>query len=293
MKHRVSRVLAAAAIALGATSAFAQDYGSYVDHQADYLSALAASGAAVTNNAWVNVTSFTNAAGVPGLTGTGGFPGTTAWSGKASQVDTSSGNVGTSLGGATLSKISNAAGNAGGAYAASGSIYFGGFSADVNNNGGQLAVADSTPLAGLQSVVFQVGIGEAWTYDFFNHALPTLSYTTAAGTTSNIAATFSEVVDKFDNGTVEMPTGTENVYINQYALQWDLSGVSDPITSFSVSFNGVMHSQVYGLTLTESSDFLQVVAATPVPEPETYALLATGLIGVAFIARRRRAAANA
>jgi len=287
MRNTVIRSFtAAAAVVLGSLShgqAFAA-YGLYVDHQADFLTPLSVPGASVVNNAWVNLSSFTDANGVAGLTGTGGFPGTTAWSGKASQVDSFAGSVGSTLGGATLSKLTNGAG--GGAYAASGSLYFGGFSADPNVNGGTLRVADATPLAGLENVVFQIGIGEAMTYDFYNELLPTLSYTTSAGT-FNLAASFTEVLEKFDNGTVVMPTGEETIYINQYAMQWDLSGVSGDILSYSIDFTGVQHAQVYGMTLTQSDAFTQVVAL-PVPEPETYALMLAGLAGVAFVARRRR-----
>lgn len=275
-------VTAAAAAVVGtlaAGTAAAQDYGSYASHQIDYLTPLSAGGATAVNNAWVNLSSITKD-GVPGLVGTGGFPGTTMWGPQASQVNSNASDS------ANLIKVSN--GTAGGPYAASGGIYYGGFSAEVNYNGGTLAVADSTPIDGLANVVLQVGIGEAWTYDFYNHALPTLSYTTADGTVSGVAATFSDVVEKFFNGTVAMPTGDEDVFINQYALQWDLSGITAPITSFQVSFTGVQHAQLYGLTLTQSDVFNQVVALPPVPEPSTYALMGAGLLGVWLRTRRRR-----
>ncbi|MFT3802091.1 MAG: PEP-CTERM sorting domain-containing protein [Burkholderiaceae bacterium] len=283
MRFQIRSIAIGAALSAGllASPAFAQGYGVYADHQADLASLLSGD---VSNNAWVNLSAFPQN-GVSGLTGTGGFPGSTMWAPQASQVNSSSGSVSASeLGGATLNKLSNGAGGSG-AYAAGSSIYYGGFSAEINNNGGTLAVVDSTPLSGLSTVVLQVGIGEAWGYDFYNHALPTLSLTTASGTTtvaSNLR--YNDVLEKFDNGTVDMPTGPEQVYINQYALQWDLSGYSD-IQSFSVSFNGVQHAQLYGLTLTQSDTFTQVVA---VPEPSVYLMMAAGLGGVAFVARRRR-----
>ena len=266
---------------LAATQAGAQTYGSYTDHQVDLASALDAAGN-VSNNAWVNLTTFAQN-GVPGITGYPGFPGTGAWPAPiASQVNSAGSDA------AALSKVSN--GNGGAPYVASGSLYFGGFSGAYNNNGGTLRVSDSTPLANLQTVAFQVGIGEAWTYDFHNGVLPTLSYTTAAGTTTGVAATFSSTLEAFFNGTVAMPTGEESLYINQYGLQWDLRGVSQPITSFSIDFTGVQHAQIYGMTLTQSDVFTQVVAV-PVPEPETYALMLGGLGMVVMLARRRRQAA--
>lgn len=255
-------------------------YGNYADHQVNVAATLSASFQNVVNNSWVNLSSVA-ANGVPGLTGTGGFPGTAAWGGKASQVDSVTGDAGGTVGGATLSKVSS--GNGGGPYAAGGSLYFGGFSADVNNNGGTLSVTDSSPLAGLQTIAFQVGIGEAWTHDFYNQALPTLSYTTASGSVTSVAASNSRVAEAFFNGKVAMPTGDENVYINQYLLQWDLSGVTQPITSFSISFTGVQHAQLYGLTLTQA-------AVAAVPEPSTYAMLLAGalMVGGVSAARRRQ-----
>jgi hypothetical protein len=87
-----------------------------------------------------------------------------------------------------------------------------------------------------------------------------------------------------------MPTGEETVYINQHALQWDLTGYSD-ISSLEIAFNGVQHAQLYGLTLTQSDVYTQVVAA--VPEPGTYAMLMAGLGIIGGVARRRRKALDA
>ena len=268
---------------LAAGNASAAVYGNYVDHQVDVASTLSASFENVVTNSWVNVSAFTQN-GVAGLSGTGGFPGTTLWNSKASQVNSVIGNDGGTVGGATLSKVSNSP-LGGGAYAASGSLYFGGFSGDANVNGGSIAISDSSPLAALKNITFQVGIGEASTYDFFNHVLPTLTYTTALGTVSSVAATSSSVAEAFYNGTVTMPTGEESIFINQYVLQWDLSAVTSPITSFSIGFTGVQHAQVYGLTLTQASG-----AIAAVPEPSTYALLLSGLVmaGVTGAVRRRR-----
>jgi hypothetical protein len=289
---KISIAPSAAVIALAASlasgAAQAQVYGVYTDHQVDLANPLAAGGANVTDNAWVNLSAFAQN-GIPGVTGTPGFPGTGAWAAPiASQVDTAIGSVGSSLAGAGLNKVADGAG--GGPYAASSGLYFGGFSSTPNTLGGTLRITDATPLAGLQTVALQVGIGEAWTYDFYNHALPTLSYTTASGTTSGISASFTQTLEQFFNGTVSMPTGDEPVYINQYGLQWDLSGVSQPITSFSIDFTGVQHSQLYGATLSQADLMNQVVA---VPEPGTYALMLAGLAGVGFVAARRRNAANA
>lgn len=229
----------------------------------------------VSDNYWSDLSSTGTGPGY------GGFPGTTPWPapGIASQQ-----NVNGSA--AYLTKVN---GPAGGPYPAGGSIYFGGFSAAVNYNGGQIIATDSTPVADLETVVYQVAIGEAWTYDFWNDAAPTLTLNLAGGGTTTVAADFSETLAKIDNGTVSMPTGEEVVYINLYAYQWDLSSYDD-IASYSLSFNGVQHAQLYDLRLTQSDTFTQVVA---VPEAGTYALFTAGLGLIGGLARRRPRAAKA
>ncbi len=217
------------------------------------------------SDAWPSLTLFD----YPGY---GGFPGSGAWPGPMQSATPNAGNNGD----AYLTKVANGPG--GGPYPASGSIYYGGFSAEVNYNGGTLAVTDSTPVSGLSNIVFQIQIGEAWTYDFLNHELPTLSYTAGSESATGVAATSSFVLEKFYNGTVEMPTGDEDIFINTYLLQWDLSGVTEPITSFSISFTGVQHAQLYALQLDQSDTFQAV------PEPGTAAL---AVLGGAFVLLRR------
>ena len=206
--------------------------------------------------------------------GYGGFPGSGAWPAPIGSNRTT-GNAFdiNEPGDAGLIKTAN--GNGGGAYPAGGSLYFGGFSSDINNNGGSLAVVDSTPVANLSNVVFQIQIGEAWTFDFLDEALPTLSYN--GGAQSLVAGT-SLTVEKFHNGTVTMPSGEEDVFINTYLLQWDLSGVVDPITEIQIDFVGVQHAQLYGLQLNQSDVF------TLVPAPGAIALLSLG----GLVATRRR-----
>jgi hypothetical protein len=200
-------------------------------------------------------------AGNPGFPG---FPGSGAWPNPIGSDAAGSGD-------ATLNKIAN--GTGGGPYPASGSIYYGGFSGDLNVNGGTLAVIDTTPVANLANLVFQIQIGEAWTYDFFNHTLPSLTYTTAGGDTTLTADDAAHVVllEQFFNGTVPMPTGDEPVYINTYLLQWNLADAAG-ITAISVSFTAVQHAQLYALRLDQSDVFAQV------PEPASLALIGAGVL---------------
>ncbi|EAQ81548.1 hypothetical protein DSM3645_28242 [Blastopirellula marina DSM 3645] len=215
---------------------------------------------------WTN-----NSLTIAGSPGYPGFPGSGAWPNP----------IGSDLGGdATLNKTAN--GTGGGPYPASGSIYYGGFSGDINNNGGTLAVADATPISNLQTVSLQIQIGEAWTYDFYNEVLPTLSYN---GGAQSVAPTTSSLLEQFYNGTVEMPTGPEDVFINTYLLTWDLSGIVGTIADFAVSFTGVQHAQLYTLRLDQSDQ----VSATP--EPGSLALLLGIVPAAAWCMRRRRDAA--
>lgn len=207
--------------------------------------------------------------------GYGGFPGTAAWPAPIGSNRTLANTFSRDeAGDAGLIKVQN--GTGGGPYPAGGSIYFGGFSGDINNYGGTLAVTDSTPVAGLQNVVFQVQLGEAWTYDFYNEMLPVLNYN---GGAQQLAATTSFTIEQFFNGTVEMPTGPEEVYINTVLLQWDLTGIAEPITDFTVEFTGVQHAQLYGLRLDQSDVY------TIVPAPGAMALLSIG--GLLTFRRRR------
>ncbi|MGY1490667.1 PEP-CTERM sorting domain-containing protein [Methylobacillus pratensis] len=203
-----------------------------------------------------------------------------------------------------------------GPYPAGGSLYALSFSNNYNAKGGTLAVFDPTPVNNLANVVFQVEIGSANGYDFYQPSLagtstwgdaanrqigalenieysPILNLTFADNTTASITANWAELTAQGYNGSIEMPTGPggelvdEPIYINLYAFQWDLSSYSD-ITAFNITFDVVEHSQTYATRLTQSDVFNQVVAVAAVPEPETYAMLLAGLGLMGFVARRRK-----
>jgi hypothetical protein len=187
--------------------------------------------------------------------GYGSFPGSAPWPAPIGSNRTPANTFNASEpADAGVMKTANGAGG-GGPLPLSGTIYFGGFDQSVNTFGGTLAVSDATPVPGLATVVFQVQIGEAWTYDFYNHVLPTLSYN---GGSQRLPATRSFITDRYDNGTVQMPSGTEHIYNNTYLLQWDLRAIAGPITAFAIEFSGVQHAQVYGMALDQSDTYTEI-----------------------------------
>lgn len=207
-------------------------------------------------------------------TGYGSFPGNMAWSsGGISALATGSGD-------AKIFKLANAP--SGGAFISSTSLYFGGTSSTVNNYNSTLGFRDTTPVAGVKTVVLQLDYAEAWTYDFYNDVLPTLNYN---GGSQALSAAFYSLVDRVYTGDFNGPTGPEPIYRNLHALQFDLSGISDPITSFEITFDGVQHSQLYAARLDQSS-IAYSESILPVPEPASIVALTAG--AAALLARRRR-----
>ncbi len=169
------------------------------------------------------------------------FPGTAAWPDPLESL------VGANAGLSTILKTAN--GTGGGPYPASGSIYYGGMSSTINNDGGELSIATETTsvLSGVKTVVFQIDIGEAWTYDLYNNVAPVLVYTSSTGS-GTVALAYESLYKETPNGTVSMPSGTENLNINSRAYQFSLDGLGT-ITSFRIKFRGVQHAQLYGVGL--------------------------------------------
>ena len=187
--------------------------------------------------------------------GNGSFPGNGAWTGALlSQTGDNAGDNG-------LVKASN--GFAGGPYPASGSIYFGGILNAPNVHGGELAVQASGTgvLDDVKTVVFHADIGEAWTYDFYNGDAPVLHVTTTLGT-YEIETDYTSLYAQVDNGEVYMNFQWEDLYINSYAFQFDLSTLPGDVTSFSLEFHGVQHAQLYGIGL-QQSDVTETESVLP------------------------------
>jgi len=102
---------------------------------------------------------------------------------------------------------------------------------------------------------------------------PTLSYNNG---TQNIAATFSAI-----NGSEPRNTFMGSMSFSGYAWQWDLSGISDDITSVSIFSPVSVHTSVMGAELQLGDTFVQVV-----PEPAAGTLIVAALGGL-WLRRRR------
>ncbi|RYD63902.1 MAG: hypothetical protein EOP83_11015, partial [Verrucomicrobiaceae bacterium] len=191
---------------------------------------------------------------INGLANGGMFPGMTMWAPYKSQFFT----------GATqgeLVKISN--GTGGGPYPAGASIYYGGASPESNVNGGTLGLKGYAA-TGVKTVTAQISIGEAYGYSLFDTGvvgigpedLPKLKvYDPSGNLLATLDATYSGVIKKAYNGSLEMPPGSgldEDVYINTYGLQWNLSAIEGDIGWYQADWTGVQHAQLWSLRLDQT-----------------------------------------
>ncbi len=226
---------------------------------------------------------------IPGNSGYPGFMGSTnAWPSPIYSQLKSYGETST----VGLQKTAN--GVAGGPFPSGDSLYYGSFGSEPNTFGGSVGIFEDSPLADLNTILFQVQIGEAWTYDYFVDPVdgiqePVLTLEYGDGLSATIAADISELMLAAYNGTVEMPTGDEDVFINLYGYQWDVSDYSN-ISSFSIEFDAVEHAQLYALQLDQSSVDYGTTSMIPqaVPEPGTWALIAGSSMLAIVLVRRRR-----
>ena len=216
------------------------------------------------SDAWVNVNSAN-------FFGYGGFPGNSPWPAPI-------GSNGTGSGDADLSRVTGSP-TGGGPFLSSSSIYFGNFAQIPNALGGTLRVSDSTPLANLKTLVFQIQIGEATGYDLYS--APALKIN---GGSSIVNPLFSGILNSYQSGTFFSPVTEldEPVYVNTRGYQWDVSSLG-AVTSFAIDFSGVTHSQIYGLKLDQSSS---VFSTAVIPEPNVGGLV---LAAACFFLIRRRA----
>ncbi len=162
----------------------------------------------------------------------------------------------------------------GNGYTATQAIYnFPGF-APQPPNPGDYSIDNSTPLTGLQTVVFQIDVGQG---NGFFDAVPILSVNAGASqlnadfTSTSIGRSFSNPQD---------PGETLDSTI--FAFQWDLSSFG-AIADYSVQWASAEHSTIYAMQLDSGNSFTQVV-----PEPSAFTAIAgLAVLGLAAVRRRR------
>lgn len=190
----------------------------------------------------------------------GSFPGTGNWPGP---IQSPTG------GDAYLLKLSNGPG--GGPFPSGSGIYYGGFDTGLNVSGGTLAVEDATPVAGVKTVAFQIQIGQAYGYDLKDNdpSKVTLVVTTDTGEVTLDSQSYAGVLNRFYNGSVPMPTGPggamepQDIYVNLWGMQWDLSTITSNILSYQVRFTGVQHASLGQLQLDQSSTAYGLTSVFP------------------------------
>jgi hypothetical protein len=142
----------------------------------------------------------------------------------------------------------------------SGSYYPAGFGLYGDGN---LTFTDTTVSNNITSLAFQ-GIVNDFNASFGGEAYTiTLSYN---GGNQAIAGTLVNFVN----------TGTVDDY---YYYSWDLSGISAPITSYTLNFNAGF-SQALAFQVDQ-------ISVSAVPEADSYAMMMLGLGVMGFVARRR------
>jgi len=143
----------------------------------------------------------------------------------------------------------------------SGSYYPAGFGLYGDGN---LTFTDNTVASNISALAFQ-GIVNDFNASFGGEAYTiTLSYN---GGSQSIAGTLVNFVN----------TGTVDDY---YYYSWDLSGVSTPITSYTLNFSA-------GFSQALAFQVDQVAAVSSVPEADSYAMMMLGLGVMGAVVRRR------
>ncbi|MEO6054241.1 MAG: PEP-CTERM sorting domain-containing protein [Chthoniobacterales bacterium] len=136
-------------------------------------------------------------------------------------------------------------------------------------------IASTSVLPNLETLIFQLSIAEG-TPGSALFAGPTL--TVFAGLSSqNLSANYQALTAQTSVVIFGMPSKLDSL-----AYQWDLSGIADPITGFSIAWQTDQHDIVYGMDVTQGDRFVQAV-----PEPSTWMLLGLGFAVVLWKSNRR------
>jgi hypothetical protein len=145
----------------------------------------------------------------------------------------------------------------------------------------QYEITQTAPLGNFTSLTLQLymaaGSDSAATDNLYL-GLPTLTLTLADSTQEVITASGLATIFSSTDATI-FGMSTE---LDDLGFTFNLSGISEPISSYTLSWETAMHSITYGADVTEA-------APEAVPEPSTLACVAIGLAAALFQWRRRRA----
>lgn len=149
------------------------------------------------------------------------------------------------------------------------------------------SLTSTSPLADLNSLVFQIFVAAGFDNpNTFTGAAdligsPSLTLTLQGGGTQVIPL-LSSYLNSSEASTVQFPTT-----LDLLSFEWDLSGVTQNITGYSVSWQAAYHSITYGMSVFES-DAVHTSSILAVPEPSSVMLLSLGALGL--LARRKKSA---
>lgn len=142
--------------------------------------------------------------------------------------------------------------------------------------GGEFQVSSTSVVSGLETVIFQIDIGDG---DVPFNAIPTLSFN---GGTQQLAAAYS-MISPGSFVFVNLNDPGPPMISSNHSFQWDLSSLG-PITSYTIDWATGNHTQVYGMQTHTGDSF----TGFAIPEPSGEVLVGFTFLGLAFHRKRSR-----
>jgi hypothetical protein len=138
---------------------------------------------------------------------------------------------------------------------------------------GVFAVTDNTVISDIETLVFAIQYGDA---DGSTSLADGIALTINGST-----AVDSGLVSSYNLGSSVVSSDYGDATVQTMLYQWDLTSITEEISSVSLSFTMAAHGQIYGLQLEQSDTYAAV------PEPAT-AMMLTVAGGIIALVRRLR-----